>query len=162
MTTPKKTDAAIVLTDIVLSVFRLNGTLLAAAEMIAAPAGLTAARWQVLGAVMPAPRPVAAIAREMGLTRQSVQRQADVLVAEELAEYLDNPAHQRSKLLSPTPAGRAAIQRLLGRQHMWVNAISDGISERALTECRRMLRTLIERAEDDELLPRALRGQTRR
>jgi DNA-binding MarR family transcriptional regulator len=48
----------------------------------------------------------------MGITRQSVQRVADLLVDRGLAEYVPNPAHRRAKLLAPTPAGRAAITRI--------------------------------------------------
>jgi DNA-binding MarR family transcriptional regulator len=95
-----------------LTVFRLNGQLLAVAEELSRPAGLTAARWQVLGAVLREPLPVAGIARAMGITRQSVQRLADVLVAEGLAEYLPNPSHRRAKLVRPTEAGYAAVRRI--------------------------------------------------
>ncbi|MEU2073270.1 MarR family transcriptional regulator [Streptomyces sp. NPDC013489] len=95
-----------------LGVFRLNGQFLAVSEKLAEPAGLTAAWWQVLGAVLPEPLPVAGIARAMGITRQSVQRIADLLVREGLAAYEPNPAHRRAKLLAPTGAGRAAIARI--------------------------------------------------
>ncbi|WP_328943920.1 MarR family winged helix-turn-helix transcriptional regulator [Streptomyces sp. NBC_00250] len=95
-----------------LGVFRLNGQFLAVSEKLAEPAGLTAAWWQVLGAVLPEPLPVAGIARVMGITRQSVQRIADLLVREGLAVYEPNPAHRRAKLLTPTEAGRAAIARI--------------------------------------------------
>ncbi|NEB07254.1 helix-turn-helix domain-containing protein, partial [Streptomyces sp. SID13726] len=63
-----------------LGVFGLNGRFLALSEELAGPAGLTAAWWQVLGAVLREPLPVAGIARTMGITRQSVQRIADLLV----------------------------------------------------------------------------------
>ncbi|MFD3412045.1 MarR family winged helix-turn-helix transcriptional regulator [Streptomyces cyaneofuscatus] len=95
-----------------LTVFRLNGQFLGVAEELAKPGGLTAAWWQVLGAVLPEPLPVAGIARAMGITRQSVQRIADLLVGRGLAEYVENPAHRRAKLLRPTAAGRAAIARI--------------------------------------------------
>ncbi|MFE5712859.1 MarR family winged helix-turn-helix transcriptional regulator [Streptomyces sp. NPDC056501] len=95
-----------------LGVFRLNGQFLAVSEKLAEPAGLTAAWWQVLGAVLPEPLPVAGIARVMGITRQSVQRIADLLVREGLAAYEPNPAHRRAKLLTPTEAGRTAIARI--------------------------------------------------
>ncbi|AWK75070.1 MarR family transcriptional regulator [Rhodococcus oxybenzonivorans] len=92
-----------------LTTFRLNGQFLAVAEDLARPAGLTAAWWQVLGAVLNQPLTVAGVAREMGITRQSVQRIADLLVERGLAEYQPNPAHRRAKLITPTPAGRAAV-----------------------------------------------------
>ena len=63
-------DAA---TAVVLEIFRVNGLLLAAGNKVAAQEGLTAARWQVLGAVALAGQPltVPQIARRMGLTRQA-------------------------------------------------------------------------------------------
>ena len=89
--------------------FRLNGQLLAVAEELARPVGLTAAWWQVLGAALGEPQSVSEIARAMGLTRQSVQRIADLLVERGLAAYADNPAHRRAKLVTPTSAGREAV-----------------------------------------------------
>ena len=97
---------------IALAAFRLNGQLLAVAEELSRPAGLTAARWQVLGAVLQTPLPVAGIARAMGITRQSVQRVADLLVDQGLAEYRPNPAHRRAKLVATTDAGYAAVERI--------------------------------------------------
>ncbi|MFR9750610.1 MarR family winged helix-turn-helix transcriptional regulator [Nocardia sp. 004] len=92
--------------------FRVNGQFLAVAEELARPAGLTAAWWQVLGAVLHTPLPVAGIAREMGITRQSVQRIADLLVDKGLAEYRPNPAHRRAKLVAATEEGSAAVRRI--------------------------------------------------
>ena len=100
------------LADAAITVFRLNGQFLAIAEELARPAGLTAARWQVLGAVLREPLTVAGIARAMGMTRQGVQRTADLLVDQGLAEYLPNPAHRRAKLLRPTDDGYAAVRRI--------------------------------------------------
>ncbi|MGH2455322.1 MAG: MarR family winged helix-turn-helix transcriptional regulator [Candidatus Limnocylindria bacterium] len=94
------------------TIFRLNGQFLAVGEELARPAGLTAALWQVLGAVLESPRSVADVAREIGVTRQSVQRVADVLVDRGLAAYQPNPAHRRAKLLTPTGLGRQAIRRI--------------------------------------------------
>lgn len=101
------------LSEAALTVFRLNGQFLDVAEELARPSGLTAAWWQVLGAVLHEPLPVAGIARVMGMTRQGVQRIADLLVEKGLAEYRPNPAHRRAKLLQPTPEGRAAISKIV-------------------------------------------------
>jgi DNA-binding MarR family transcriptional regulator len=92
--------------------FRLNGQFYDIGEHLSRPTGLTAATWQVLGAVLSEPIPVAGIARAVGLTRQSVQRTADILVQQGLAEYVPNPAHQRAKLLRPTREGREAVGRI--------------------------------------------------
>ncbi|HTI22172.1 MAG TPA: helix-turn-helix domain-containing protein [Kutzneria sp.] len=95
-----------------LAVFRVHGQMLEVSEELARPVGLTAARWQVLGAVLPEPLPVSGIARAMGLTRQGVQRTADLLVEQGLAEYRPNPAHQRAKLLAVTEEGLAAVRKI--------------------------------------------------
>jgi DNA-binding MarR family transcriptional regulator len=119
-----RTEAGDVLTDVVMRTFRLYGAFLDAAEVMTKPVGLTAAWWQVLGAVLREPLSVSGIAREMGLARQSVQRIADLLVDRGLAEYLPNPAHQRAKLVRPTDEGYAAIARLREAQHEWANRVS--------------------------------------
>jgi DNA-binding MarR family transcriptional regulator len=145
-----RTEAGDVLTELVLAVFRLNGSFLEAADRLAAPTGLTAARWQVLGAVLKEPKSVADIARDMGLARQSVQRLADILAAEGLAAYADNPAHRRAKLLAMTDAGCAAIRDIGTRQPVWANRVSDGIEARALETALDLLRMLTKRVEGSE------------
>ena len=106
------TVAADLLSGAALGAFRLNGQFLGVAEELARPASLTASSWQVLGAVLTEPAPVAGIARQMGLTRQSVQRTADLLVERGWARYQPNPAHRRAKLLAATEAGLAAVGRI--------------------------------------------------
>ncbi|MGR4881374.1 MarR family winged helix-turn-helix transcriptional regulator [Streptomyces sp. LARHCF249] len=117
-----------------LGVFRLNGQFLAVSEELARPAGLTAAWWQVLGAVLREPLPVAGIARAMGITRQSVQRIADLLAAKGLAEYVPNPAHRRAKLLRPTEAGRAAIARITPGHAALATRLAEELGDAAFAE----------------------------
>ncbi|MFF3325715.1 MarR family winged helix-turn-helix transcriptional regulator [Streptomyces sp. NPDC002889] len=105
-------DPQELLTRTALGVFRLNGQFITVSDGLAREAGLTAARWQVLGAVLREPQSVAGIARTMGITRQSVQRIADVLAEQGLAEYRPNPAHRRAKLLHATEQGREAIRKI--------------------------------------------------
>ncbi|MEU3843199.1 MarR family transcriptional regulator [Streptomyces sp. NPDC028635] len=125
-----------------LGVFRLNGQFLAVAEEMARPAGLTAAWWQVLGAVLPEPLPVAGIARAMGITRQSVQRIADLLVERGLAEYLPNPAHRRAKLLAPTEEGREAVARIGPRHAAFADRLADAFGEAELASAVALLERL--------------------
>ena len=134
-----RTESGDVLTDVVMRTFRLYGAFLDAAEVMTKPVGLTAAWWQVLGAVLREPLSVSGIAREMGLARQSVQRIADLLVDKGLAEYLPNPAHQRAKLVRPTDEGYAAIARLREAQHEWANRVSAQVS---LEDLRTTLATM--------------------
>ncbi|MEV4366455.1 MarR family transcriptional regulator [Nonomuraea sp. NPDC049637] len=117
--------AAELLSGLALASFRLNGQFLHVAEELAKPAGMTAAWWQVLGAVLGEPLPVAGIARVMGMTRQGVQRIADLLVERGLAEYRPNPAHRRAKLLQPTEAGREAIAGIVPGHREFADRLVD-------------------------------------
>jgi DNA-binding MarR family transcriptional regulator len=118
-----------------LTAFRLNGQFLDLAERLARPAGLTAAWWQVLGAVLDdGPQPVSTVARGMGLTRQAVQRTADLLVDRGLAEYRDNPAHRRAKLVALTPAGGAAIAAIAPQHAASARQLVDAVGDDQLAE----------------------------
>lgn len=150
-----RTPSGDVLTDIIMRTFHLNGAFLYAAEHIARPAGLTAAWWQVLGAVLHEPLPVSGIAREMGMTRQSVQRTADILVDKGLAEYLPNPAHQRAKLMRPSESGWAAIRAIGAAQHAFANRISERFSEEELLQTLAVMNRLSEVLSANE--PRGMR-----
>ncbi|MEV0827048.1 MarR family winged helix-turn-helix transcriptional regulator [Nonomuraea rubra] len=127
------------LSGLALGAFRLNGQFLQVAEELARPAGVTAAWWQVLGAVLREPLPVAGIARAMGMTRQGVQRIADLLVERGLAEYRPNPAHRRAKLLQPTRAGREAIARIDPGHQEFADRL---VGELGAEDARRCLETL--------------------
>ncbi|MFB8775471.1 MarR family winged helix-turn-helix transcriptional regulator [Streptomyces broussonetiae] len=131
-----------------LGVFRLNGQFLAVAEELARPAGLTAAWWQVLGAVLREPLPVSGIARAMGITRQSVQRVADLLVERELAEYRPNPAHRRAKLLAPTERGRAAVRRIDPGHAEFADRLAGALGAEGFAETVRVLERLSEALDD--------------
>jgi len=117
------------LNDLVLTIFWLNGFFLDAADRLTAGSGLTTARWQVLGAVLHEPLTVAAIARDMGLARQSVQRTADLLVEEGLCEYVPNPAHRRASLLSPTDHGLNSIRQLTPRVVAWSKRVWESVGD---------------------------------
>src|SRR5580658_10642123 len=106
---------------LILSVFRLNGQLIDAGNRLVADISLTSAWWQVLGALAlsPTPLPVAHIARNMGLSRQSVQRIADLLAEKGLVQFEANPHHQRAKLVVLTAEGAAAVRAAQERQRPW-------------------------------------------
>nr|WP_149183746.1 MarR family transcriptional regulator [Streptomyces sp. TRM49041] len=95
-----------------LAVLHLNGRFMALLNQVTQPSGLSAAQWQVLDAVGGGPQSVSGIARLLGITRQSVQRLADLLVRQGLADYRDNPAHRRARLLVATELGEAALREV--------------------------------------------------
>ena len=142
-------DAA---TAVVLETFRVNGLLLDAGGRIAALEGLTAARWQVIGAVALAGRPltVPQIARRMGLTRQAVQATVNQLRAEALVEARDNLDHRRSPLIALTERGSERYAAADPRQIRWINELSAGLDITDLAAAARALRELGDRLETNE------------
>lgn len=143
------TPAGTALTDVILTTFRLNGRLMDAAQGMAAAGELTAAWWQVIGGVLDKPRSVAEIARRMGMTRQGVQRVADLLVERELAEYRDNPAHRRAKLLACTEAGYWAVRRISLVQHPWADRVGQAVGTDELLDALTVMQRLVEILEAD-------------
>jgi DNA-binding MarR family transcriptional regulator len=139
-------DAA---TAVVLEIFRDNGLLLADGNRLAAAEGLTAARWQVLGAVALAGRPltVPQIARRMGLTRQAVQESVNRLLAEALVEARDNLDHRRSPLIGLTELGSQKYTAVDQRQARWINQLAAGLQSTDLAAAARVLRDLGDRLE---------------
>lgn len=129
---------------LVLEVFRLNGALIAAGDALVAPLGLSSARWQVLGAITEAAGglPTAGIARNMGLTRQSVQRVVDDLSARGLVRFAPNPHHKRAKLVQLTPEGAAAFAAASALWAPVARALAAAVTVPALEEAARVLRRL--------------------
>jgi DNA-binding MarR family transcriptional regulator len=78
----------------------------------------------------------------MGITRQSVQRIADLLVERGLAEYRPNPAHRRAKLLAPTAQGRAAVRRIDPGHTTFADRLAETFGEAELAEAVAMLERL--------------------
>jgi len=144
------TTAGGAFSEIVVEVFQLNGRLIDAGDSMAAPVGQTSARWQVLGVVAGGPASVAQVARTMGLTRQAVQRTADLLAADGLVQYTDNPHHRRAKLMTMTPKGRQALDYILQRQVRWANRIGEQHDLEQMRTAAMVLRQLRERLEQDE------------
>jgi DNA-binding MarR family transcriptional regulator len=136
-------------TEAILETFRASGLLLAAGDVLAAEEGLTSARWQVLGAVALAERPltVPQIARRMGLTRQTVHVTVRRLVDDGLLELAPNTDHRRSQLVCLTDSGRAAYAAMHERQVAWVNRLADGIDRTELETTARILAELCARLE---------------
>jgi len=134
--------------ELVVTVFQLEGALSAAGDALAHPAGQTSARWRVLAAVEPAPLTVAQIARAWRLARQSVQRVADLLERDGLVTYEDNPAHRRAKLVQLTAAGRATLERIQAAQHTWANAAGERIGVDEIRTAQTILAHVLEELGD--------------
>ena len=148
-------------TELILSTFRFHGLLLAAGDLLTAEYGLTAARWQVLGAIAYAKRPltVPQIARRMGLTRQTVHTTVNHLLADGAVELVPNEDHQRSPLVRLTQAGQAKFSAIDQKQTGWVNRLTAGLDPSDLEAGARVLAELATRLETDPAQQHSTTGE---
>jgi DNA-binding MarR family transcriptional regulator len=137
------------LTDLIIDVFRLNGALLASGDALVKDLGLTSARWQVLGAIAfsPVPLPVAHLARNMGLTRQAVQRSVDEMRNDSLVRLDPNPHHKRAMLVTMTQRGESAFRAAMERQEGWADALAAGLPSEGVEAASVLLRKLQRRLD---------------
>jgi len=160
MMTPH-TAAGAAATELIIEIFRLNGRLLESGDDLVRNVGLTSARWQVLGAIAasPVPLPVSHVARNMGLTRQAVQRLANDLELGDLVRFAPNPHDERARLLAMTDNGATAFKTAMARQVPWANRLAKGVDPDDIATALRVLVALRRRLEA-ETIPR--RSQRRR
>ena len=138
-----RTPAGDALTELIIPTIRLRALFTTAGEAMARPAGQTLARWLVLEAVAQAPRTVAQIARTMGLTRQSVQRVADLLERDGVTAYAENPDHRRAQLVRLTPHGQQALHTIQQAQRVWADVVGAEIGEAELRRAGAVLDLLL-------------------
>ena len=133
--------------DLVLSLFRLNGLLIAEGDDMTEALGLTSARWKVIGviALSNSGLTVPGIARVLGQSRQAVQRITDVMVTDGLLSYQSNPKHKRSVLVILTEEGRAAYKDLRDVQDPWAIQNTEDIPIEDLDAGLRLVRRLIQK-----------------
>jgi DNA-binding MarR family transcriptional regulator len=148
VTDVQKSNAAL-LTDIMLTVFRVNGRLLERGDELVKPLHLTSARWQVLGAVALAGKAVSApqIAEAMGITRQGAQKQLNRLEAEGFFERHTNPRHERSPLYTLTKQGTRAMTKAMALQGLWSAELVAGQTLKDLQTALRILNVLYDRLD---------------
>jgi len=133
--------------DLVLSVFRLNGLLVAEGDAMTEDLGLTSARWKVIGAIALSNTglTVPGIARVLGQSRQAVQRITDVMVEDGLLSYNRNPKHKRSVLVTLTEQGKNVYSDLREVQDPWAIDTTEDIPIEELDSALRLVRRLIQK-----------------
>jgi DNA-binding MarR family transcriptional regulator len=133
--------------DLVLSLFRLNGLLIAEGDDMTEALGLTSARWKVIGviALSNSGLTVPGIARVLGQSRQAVQRITDVMVTDGLLSYQSNPKHKRSVLVVLTEEGKTAYKDLRDVQDPWAIDNTEDIPIEELDVGLRLVRRLIQK-----------------
>ena len=146
---PTRTTKGNLVTELILNLFPLNGRLLAVGDDLSSGEGLSSSLWQVLGALIEAPRTVSQIGRLMGLTRQSVQRSVNIMKDDGLVELVRNPDHQTSPLVRMTSKGETAYRKVMRLQTEWANGLGERLKVDDLKVAVRVLRTLRETLENE-------------
>ncbi|MCU1422151.1 MAG: MarR family transcriptional regulator [Microbacteriaceae bacterium] len=128
------------MTAVVDEVFRASGALLAAGDELAARAGLTSARWQVLGRLADdGPMTVSELARRRGMRRQSAQEAVDRLARDGLVEKAPNAADRRAPSIRLLAAGRAALATIEPARASWAREAGGDLTVAELVQLASLL-----------------------
>ena len=91
------------------------------------------------------PMTVPQIAREFGVTRQSVQALVDAAGARGLVELSENPRHRRSRLVALTALGERTFTDLHRRELANLDSVTLDLDPDELARCARVLAVLTDR-----------------
>ena len=152
MSNVERTANAESLTDFILMMFRTNNLTVGWGDRLVAPVGLTSARWQVMGAVVAAerPQPVAWLARDLGASRQNIQRIVNDLEKEGLVVFAPNPHHRRAHLVVLTDKGMQTFDDTVRLYNPRINELSVGFSIEDIQTAYRVMTELRRRLEGEE------------
>ncbi len=93
------------------------------------------------------PQTVPRLARARPVSRQRIQKLADELAADGLVEFIDNPAHRRSRLVRLTAEGEAAYEEITGRLLGMCEALAEDMAEEDLHTTTAVLAALRRKLE---------------
>ena len=105
----------------------MNGALLATAENVCkSDPVITVPIWRILAVLRRQPMTVPAVARYLGLKRQSVQTTVNQMIEKGLVKAEDNPDHKKSYLVSMTQEGNKSLARVNNYQKTLTELFVDG------------------------------------
>lgn len=90
------------------------------------------------------PQTVPQMARVRPVSRQHIQGLVNNLLEAGYVEYVDNPAHQRSKLVRATPSGRAVFREMRERENEVFRRLAIDVAPEQFEAATKVLRTLID------------------
>ena len=134
------------ITNISLNIFKLNGMFLEWGNKFSEQHGLTSARWQVLGAIYLAQQPltIPQISEAMGISRQGVLKQINLLEKEALVVSKANPNHKKSPLYALTEQGEVIYQAVEKRWNKFAKELAKHFSEEELAITQDVLSKLLQ------------------
>lgn len=131
-------DIALLVADI----YEAAGALRKSGEAVAKTEGQTQARWQLLSVISGDATSVPRAARRLGVSRQGVQRIANTLVDDGLAQWRPNPDHRSSPLLALTATGRRVLSSITDRASAAQRSLTADIEAGDIRTARKVLQRL--------------------
>jgi DNA-binding MarR family transcriptional regulator len=128
---------------LVADVLECAGALRRYGDALTRPLGQTEVRWAVLSVLSGGgTRTVPQVARRLGVTRQSVQRVANLLAAEGLIESAPNPDNARSPLFRLSELGEEVLAAIKRAADPWLRRVGEELSLEDLRQARAALGVL--------------------
>lgn len=139
--------------------FKMNGLMQEWGDYFAKPFNLTASQWKILGALIlrNSPLTVPEISHIMGISRQGIQKQVNLLLEAEYLVKVENPNHKRSTLYEVTTSGQDIFQSIHHNSTEYLDEQSQNITLEELKTVNHLLNkltniyTLPEKRELDEI-----------
>jgi DNA-binding MarR family transcriptional regulator len=124
-------------------VLECAGALRRYGDALTRPLGQTEVRWAVMSVLSGGARSVPQVARRLGVSRQSVQRVANLLAAEDLIESVANPDNARSPLFRLSKRGEEVLAAITRVADPWHRRVGEELSLDDLRRSRAALAVLM-------------------
>ena len=136
---------------LIADIAELMGRSRSTSDDMARTTGQTVARWHLMSVLSGGRQSVASAARRLGLSRQSVQRVANELLADGLVTSTPDPDDARAPLFELTRRGEAIVTDLYARSEgaRTELMIRADVSIRQLTAARETVRALVAALDDE-------------
>jgi len=116
------------------AVFAAHSSVLRHGDRANAAFGQSSARWRVMFNIEQGKGTVGEIARELDYTRQSIQRLADTLVADELATYAPDPQDRRKQIITLTARGSRLLAEMEADFDRWSKRLVKTLGKENVTQ----------------------------
>jgi len=148
----RETPQSLLVTDLIRSALRLASKSNKHGNELVKHLGLTSARWQTLGELLFAVSPltVSQLARQMGISRQAVQRLVNDMAKDHLVGFKENRSDLRADFVVISKIGRSTYLKAHDASQDFTNQLGAGFKT---TELKSVL-SIIDRMEMkfDELM----------
>jgi DNA-binding MarR family transcriptional regulator len=140
------TDAGEAMQELLLEILAAFFLLRAVGKRIGAVTAADGGYWGMLRSLkVEGAQTVPQIARSRPVSRQHIQKLANEMIADGVIELIDNPAHQRSKLLRLTAKGEVVFQEINERIAREAEGFARDMNTAELQASVRVLRQLSEK-----------------